>query len=85
MSDPTFNPNVTQRVVKEVSLYRCAWAVAHRQLPTYYYYLVGISLALTSAPNLHGYISDKWRHWIVGVATVVVFLDKLRRSKPKTE
>lgn len=78
-----FNPNITQRVVaatkKEVSIYAKALAFAHKSLPTYYFYLVGASIL---APEMSDSIPIKWRKIILGVATVIVFLDKVRRSKP---
>lgn len=83
-----FNPETTQKVIiatkKELNIFGKAWAIAHRQLAVYYCYLVAMSITLqTSIPDLQDYISEKTRHWIMGVATVIVFADKLRRSAPK--
>lgn len=82
-----FNPNITQQIIakakEEAPLWRRAWNTAHKQLPTYYYYLVGASITLqTSFPDVKEYVSDRTRHIVIGVATVIVFTDKIRRSKP---
>lgn len=86
-TEPEFNPNITQRVIAkakvELPLWRRAWDTAHKQLTVYYCYLVAISVTLQATiPDLDDYLPVTWRHRIVGCATVIVFLDKLRRSKP---
>jgi hypothetical protein len=85
-----FDPNVTQRVIaktkKEWKIYAYALNFMHKGLPVYYMYLVGFSLTLQSAvPELSDYIPDKWRRIVLGVATAIVFVDKLRRSKPPAD
>lgn len=85
-----FNPNITQRVVakvkEETSIWKTALAYAHKSLPVYYFYLVGLSVTLQSTiPDLGDYIPEKLRHWVIGIATLIVFVDKVRRSKPSEE
>lgn len=85
-----FDPNVTQKIVaqtkKEWKVYTYALNFMHKSLPVYYMYLVAGSLTLQSTfPEVANYIPEKWRNIILGTATVIVFVDKLRRSKPPTE
>lgn len=83
-----FNPETTQKVIlkakEETTLIKRALATAHKTLPVYFCYLVGLSVTLQSAiPDLAEYIPDKLRHWVIGVATVIVFADKIVRSRPQ--
>lgn len=83
-----FNPETTQKVIlkakTETTLLKRALSTAHKTLPVYFCYLVGISVTLQSAvPDLADYIPNKVRHWVIGIATGVVFVDKIIRSRPQ--
>lgn len=84
-----FSPETTQKVIlkgkEELTFFGRALATAHKTLPIYFCYLVGLSVTLQSAiPDLAAYIPDKLRHWVIGVATCIVFIDKIVRSRPQS-
>ena len=58
------------------------WVEAHYKSFTMYYgYLVGISTAAQmSISDLNDYIPVNLRHGVIGAATILLFIDKLRRS-----
>lgn len=55
---------------------------AHKTLTVWFAYLVAGSITLQECwSQMDDYVPPKWRHWIIGAATLLVVLDKLRRSK----
>lgn len=53
----------------------------HKHLATWYAYLVSASVVLQESwSEFSDYVPVKWRHAIIGVATVLVIADKIRQS-----
>lgn len=85
-----FNPSVTQRVLLKAKadgiVAKQTFLQAHKgSFVMWYSYFIGLCVAIqTEWPNIAGYVPVKVR-WIMGVVTILVAADKLRRSKPVTE
>lgn len=77
-----FDPTETQRILKaDAKAIKATWIEAHRSSFTMWYgYLVAVSTTLQS--GMPGFIPAKLQYWILGAATIILFADKLRRSKP---
>ena len=74
---------MTLTIFKGAKCVRCMAVLrdAHRTASIWFGYLVAVSIVLKSSDiDLAAYLSPRWQHALLGAASVLMILDKIRRS-----
>lgn len=86
-----FNPNITQRVLAkakaEGSIVKKSFIEAHKEgFIMVYSYIIGAAISAQVAwPSLEDYLPHNIYKYGLGVLTGILFVNKIIRSKPRTD